>query len=146
MMAKKEQQKTKVPAKQEKYFEAVGRRKTAVARVRILGTVEKKNVSINGRPLESYFSIKKHQGVAMSPVHAVGLKNVYPVSVKVNGGGIAAQADAVRLGIARALILINPSWRAALKALGYLKRDPRRVERKKFGSRKARRPQQWRKR
>lgn len=136
-----------VAPKKERYFEAVGRRKTAVARVRVsqMHHGAKDIVVVNGKALQVYFTLPKHQQVVMAPFSTLSLKE-YVVSAKVEGGGVPSQAEAVRLGIARALILINAIWRSKLKALGYLKRDPRMVESKKFGSRKARRPQQWRKR
>ncbi len=131
--------------KPSRYFEAVGRRKTSVARVRVWGATEGGTVEVNGKPIEKYFPLKKQKDVAEAPFGTLSLKP-YHTSAKVSGGGTSSQAEAVRLGVARALILLNPIWRSKLKALGYLKRDPRKVERKKFGSRKARRPQQWRKR
>lgn len=136
-------------AKKERYFEAVGRRKTSVARVRLYSHREAKdeisNLVINDRPLADYFPLKKHRDIVLSPLEALSLKECH-ATVRVNGGGQNGQAEAVRLGISRALVLMDPSGRPKLKALDYLKRDPRMVERKKFGSRKARRPQQWRKR
>ena len=134
------------PIKKERYFEAVGRRKTAVARVRVSQHHGKGDmVMVNEKNLQGYFPLAKHQQVVLAPFSTLSLKE-YAVSAKVEGGGVNSQAEAVRLGISRALILINQIWRSKLKALGYLKRDPRMVESKKFGSRKARRPQQWRKR
>lgn len=136
----------KPSAKPSRYFEAVGRRKTAIARVRVFGTGgEKEGVVVNGKPVQEYFPLKKQRMVVEAPFQTLSL-TPYHTSVKVKGGGVSAQAEAVRLGISRALILLNPDWRPKLKALGFLMRDPRKVERKKFGSRKARRPQQWRKR
>ena len=81
----------------------------------------------------------------MAPFKTLSITE-YDVTVKALGGGVMGQAEAIRLGISRALIIMNPVWRTPLKVLGYLKRDPRMVERKKPGLRKARRPQQWRKR
>lgn len=131
--------------KKEKYFEAVGRRKTAVARVRIFGTSGTHGIVVNEKHLDKYFPLKKQQSIAEAPFAALSVKP-YHTTVKVHGGGLSAQAEAVRLGVARALIILDPASRPKLKALGFLRRDPRMVERKKFGSRKARRPQQWRKR
>lgn len=131
----------------ERYLEAVGRRKTAVARVRIASGGEKGSViTVNGRPLAKYFPVKKLQEAVRAPFAALSIDRHDPVSVQVRGGGIKAQAEAIRLGLARALVALDPASRGALKSLGYLKRDPRMVERKKPGLRKARRPQQWRKR
>ena len=129
----------------EKYVEAVGRRKTAIARVRVFKDSKDHLFIVNNRPLANYFPLLKYQAVIRAPFNSLTLKDM-KTSVKVHGGGLSAQAEAIRLGLARALILLNPEWRSRLKALSFLRRDPRMVERKKFGSRKARRPQQWRKR
>lgn len=124
---------------------AVGRRKTASARVRI--TIPGKGeISINDRPFEKYFGHKLWRDTVRSPLVAIGRDKDLDISVKVAGGGIAAQAEAVRHGIARALIKWNADYRATLKAAGFLTRDPREKERKKFGLHKARRAHQWRKR
>lgn len=133
----------------EKYIEAVGRRKTAIARVRLFSgrkaASKTPELMINGKPFTEYFPIIKLQKTVLAPFDELSLKE-YHASVKVEGGGISAQAEAIRLGLARALVALNPIWRSKLKSLGFMKRDPRKVERKKYGSRKARRPQQWRKR
>lgn len=131
----------------EPYVEAVGRRKTAVARVRLY-TKEKAahgfSVEVNGRKFTEYFPFLRGQQEVTAPFAATGTN--YPVTAKIEGGGTEAQVEALRLGIARALVSIEGGYRGKLKGFGYLTRDPRMVERKKFGSRKARRPQQWRKR
>ncbi len=144
--------KTKKAAKavsKDKYVEAVGRRKTAVARVRLLSgrpkTSKEPEVMVNGLAFTKYFPTVKLQNTVRSPFEALSLKE-YSATAKVVGGGTNAQAEAIRLGLSRTLISLNPIWRTKLKSLGYLKRDPRMVERKKPGLRKARRPQQWRKR
>ncbi len=131
----------------EKYTEAIGRRKTATARVRLTPKKSAKEIEVivNGKEITKYFPVKKNQDTVHAPFKALALTE-YVGHVIVSGGGMNAQAEAIRLGFARALVAIDPSWRSALKTLGFLKRDPRMVERKKFGSRKARRPQQWRKR
>lgn len=130
----------------ERYTEAVGRRKTAVARVRLFPGKEKGlQVTVNDREFGRYFPLRKLQEVVKAPFGAVASESAR-VEAKVRGGGIGAQAEAIRLGITRALVAIDPGYRSRLKALGFLKRDPRMVERKKPGLRKARRPQQWRKR
>lgn len=136
--------KTEKPKKSEKYLEAVGRRKTAVARVRLYPNEEKNEISINGRSLAQYFPLKKNQQTATEAFQAVS--GHYRATVKVAGSGLNAQAEAIRLGIARAVVAVNPAHRPLLKQLGYLTRDPRMVERKHPGLRKARRAQQWRKR
>ncbi len=132
--------------RKERYREAIGRRKTAAARVRVVfGGHKGPEVVINGRPLAGYFPMKKHQDVVISPFEKLGIKD-YSVSAHVSGGGVSSQAESVRLGISRTLVVETPEVRPQLKSHGFLKRDPRKVERKKAGSRKARRPQQWRKR
>jgi len=130
-----------------RYTEAVGRRKTAVARVRLFshGTKKDESISVNEKTLETYFPLEKQRKLIRAPFQILSLDEP-PISVKVRGGGVEAQAEAVRLGIARALVSIDLSYRPRLKTLGFLKRDSRMVERKKPGLRKARRPQQWRKR
>lgn len=128
-----------------KSFErAVGRRKTAAARVRIFPGAG--DVVVNGKSLKTYFPLVIWQNKVMAPLVATGKEKAMDVSVKVAGGGVSAQADAVRHGIARALLLWNPDFRPVLRAEGFLTRDPRAKERKKFGLHKARRGHQWRKR
>lgn len=140
----KKQAKIEKPKQLERYFEGLGRRKTSVARVRI-GEGSRGEFTVNGRELDKYFPLKKQADTASSPFRELAVKG-YRASVKVSGGGVSSQAEAIRLGLARALVLVDAGFRARLKALGYLTRDPRMVERKKYGRRKARRPQQWRKR
>ncbi len=130
----------------ERYFEAVGRRKTAVARVRIFNSASGHAVIVNNKNLGDYFPLKKYQEIVKAPFAVMPAKTTLKTTVSVTGGGLNAQAEAIRLGITRALIILNPELRPPLKMLGFLTRDQRMVERKKFGSRKARRPQQWRKR
>ena len=132
----------------ERYFESVGRRKTAVARVRIFVESNKQEQSflINDKLLEKYFTTKELQQIALSPFKTMDCLDKFKVTVKLKGGGINAQAEAVRHGIARCLILFDLSFRKKLKKIGYLKRDPRMRERKKFGLKRARRAPQWSKR
>jgi len=129
----------------ERYIEAVGRRKTAVARVRLTPS-SKNEVMVNGKELEKAFPISSLQREVLSPLHTGGLVEKYSVSAMVSGGGIVSQAEAIRLGIARTLVKIDGTARGALKKEGYLKRDPRKKERKKFGLKKARKAPQWSKR
>ncbi len=139
--------KTKEP-KKDKYYESVGRRKTATARVRLFPEQAKKTeneILINEKSFGDYFPLPKLRILAASPLDALSIKGNL-ILVKVKGGGPNAQAEAIRLGISRALCLLDSIWKPRLKGMGYLKRDPRMVERKKPGLRKARRPQQWRKR
>ncbi len=157
-MEKKEhttKEKTKAPVRakppvskvKEKYIEAIGRRKTAIARVRVYTSEPKKgsyHIEINGVSFEKYFPSAKHRISVCAPFSSIEVS--YNTTVLAKGGGVGAQAEAVRLGISRALVEMSPEYRSKFKSLGYLRRDPRMVERKKYGSRKARRPQQWRKR
>jgi len=135
--------------KEKKYFEGIGRRKEATARVRLYpdGGSAKNNFLVNGLGLTEYFRILRHRSQAEAPLKALGSadKKVV-VEVKVNGGGIRGQAEALTLGLARALVGWRPDLKAEMRSHGYLTRDSRVVERKKYGLRKARRAQQWRKR
>ena len=130
-------------AKAEHYTEAVGRRKTASARVRIT-PAKHVSVMVNGKTAEEYFPLKQMVTTLLAPMKTVG--GVYAVTVKVGGGGHKAQAEAVRHGISRAIIALIPEQRKDLKVKGFLKRDPRAKERKKFGLKAARRAPQWSKR
>ena len=125
------------------YTEAVGRRKTASARVRIT-PAKTASMVVNGKPADEYFPLKSMVQTAFSPMQVVGTQ--YSITVKVGGGGHKAQADAVRHGLSRAMIAIIPEQRKDLKVRGFLKRDPRAKERKKFGLKAARRAPQWSKR
>lgn len=128
-----------------KYIEAVGRRKTAVARVRLYdgGTGQ---FLVNSQPLDTYFPAVSLQAPVRSPFAATGTVQRFDVSVHVRGGGIHSQADAVRLGIARALQKADETLRMPLRAASLLTRDPREKERKKPGLKRARRAPQWQKR
>lgn len=130
-------------AKTDTYTEAVGRRKSATARVRIT-PAKGESVVVNNKPLSDYFPTTETQNVVRSPLKNLGDK--FTVSAQVNGGGVHAQAEAVRHGLTRALVKLTPELRKDLKALGFLKRDPRAKERKKFGLKAARRAPQWSKR
>ncbi|TAN32987.1 30S ribosomal protein S9 [Patescibacteria group bacterium] len=123
---------------------AVGRRKSAAARVRL--SLGKGDVAINGKPLEIYFPEYEQRELVVAPLGAVAKEKNFDVSVKVKGGGKRGQAVAVQLGIARALLKWDEQLRKTLKTNGYLTRDPRVKERKKFGLKKARRAPQWAKR
>ncbi len=128
------------------YVEGIGRRKTASARVRLTPAKET-SIVVNDKKFEDYFRLESHQKDVMSVLETkdAGIEH-YSITVKVFGSGISAQAEAVRLGIARALVKEKKPRRAVLKPLGFLKRDQRSVERKKFGLLKARRRPQWSKR
>lgn len=121
-----------------------GRRKEAVARVRL---VPGSGVfSINGRSLDEYFPTRVHRMVAQSPLRLVGRERDYDVVVTIRGGGVNGQAGALRLGLARALIDLDPELRPQLKAEGFLTRDAREKERRKYGLKKARKAPQYSKR
>jgi small subunit ribosomal protein S9 len=125
------------------YIEAVGRRKTASARVRIT-EAKSASMTVNGKDASDYFPLEQMVKTAFSPMQTLGA--TYSVSAKVQGGGHKAQADAIRHGLSRAMIMIVPEQRKDLKVRGFLKRDPRAKERKKFGLKGARRAPQWSKR
>ncbi len=132
----------------EKYFSGVGRRKTAVATVRIFedGTEDEGKILVNGKTVGAYFPTVRLQNLLLDPIRAVGLENRFRVSVHVRGGGLSGQAGASGLGLARALVMANADHRPLLKAGKFLTRDARKVERKKPGLNKARRAPQWSKR
>ena len=128
-----------------KYFEAVGRRKTAVARVRLVPAT-KTTFTLNGKELAVYFPTKMLQSIAEDAFTKSKLDQKFSVSGKLNGGGINGQAEALRHGIARALLEYDKEMRKKLKKLGFLTRDQRAKERRKFGLKKARKAPQWSKR
>ena len=129
----------------DKYFEATGRRKTANARVRLY-TKGDKGIEVNGMDFTKYFPTKDLQANALASLDKMKSLERFRVTAKVSGGGISAQAEAVRHGIARALVVFNADYRKRLRKAGYLTRDPRMKERKKPGLRRARRAPQWSKR
>jgi len=152
-MATKKSEENKTPAKKKdaskegRYFYAVGRRKTSIAKVKIFPVDEAKNsFEINGRKMNEYFPLERLGETAQSPLALAGEGAKFSVVVKVIGGGTNAQADAMKLGIARALVLFDESLKKSLKDKGYLTRDSREVERKKAGLKKARKAPQWAKR
>lgn len=124
---------------------AVGRRKSAVARVRIYRKSADGTVIINGKPMSQYLPIQKHQDAVLQPFVVSGIPQT-DITVRVVGGGVRAQADSIRHGIARALLQLDPAVRVPLKRAGLLTRDPRVKERKKYGLKRARRAPQWQKR
>lgn len=129
----------------ERYIEAVGRRKTSVARVRIT-PASKQSFLVNDKSLGDFFQLPALIKKAEDSFAEAEIDQKFAVTVHVNGGGIAAQAESVRLGIARCLVKYNADLRKPLKKLGFLKRDQRSVERKKPGLKKARKAPQWSKR
>ena len=129
----------------DRYIEAVGRRKTSVARVRIT-PASKTTFLINEKELEGYFPIKDMQVIVKQPFDEAKITEKFKVTAHINGGGMHSQSEALRHGIARALTTYNGELRKTLKKAGYLKRDPRAKERRKFGLKKARKAPQWSKR
>ena len=125
------------------YIETKGARKTSVARVRL---IKEPGITVNGKNYKEYFKIPKHQMAIESPITSVDLDKKIGFSVKVKGGGLTGQAEAVRHGISRAIVNLDGESRKKLKQSGFLTRDPRMVERKKYGLLKARRAPQWSKR
>ena len=125
-------------------YAATGRRKTSVARVIIkpgTGVIE-----INNKPMDKYFPQETLKMIARQPIGATGAMNKYDVKVNVNGGGLSGQAGAIKHGIARALVKLNPDHKGVLRKSGFLTRDPRSVERKKYGQKGARKRFQFSKR
>jgi small subunit ribosomal protein S9 len=127
-----------------KYIEAVGRRKTSIARVRLFAGTGK--MIVNGKDAKQYFPLARLIADAKAPLTSLKIAGEWDMTVMVSGGGIHAQAGAVRLGVARAIIKKNAEWKKYLRVLGFLTRDSRMVERKKYGLKKARRSPQWAKR
>ena len=129
----------------QRYIEAVGRRKPAIARVRITPST-KASFLINDKEVKDYFSTEDLQVIAQEAISKSEVGEKFTVTVHVLGGGIHAQAEAVRHGLSRTLVLRDENIKNTLKKLGFLKRDSRQVERKKFGLKKARKAPTWSKR
>lgn len=143
---KKEEEK-EVREKDSKYFYAIGRRKTSVARVKLfLSSASQNAVLVNDKKISEYFPLSRLTDGAMSPLEMAGEGNKFKVLVRVSGGGTNSQSDAIKLGIARSLVLFDEALKKSLKGQGFLTRDSREVERKKPGLKKARRAPQWAKR
>ncbi len=132
-------------SKPDRYFEAVGRRKTATARVRLF-TRGEKQFMINGKPFQEYFPLPADQENSTASMRKMKCLDKFKVTVIVKGGGRNAQAEAVRHGTARVLVDFNNNFRKRLRKAGFLTRDPRMRERKKFGLKRARKGPQWAKR
>jgi len=132
-------------AKSDRYFEAIGRRKTAVARVRLYTKGDKEFI-VNNQSYTEYFSTPQDQEFATASMSKMKCLDKFRVTVVVKGGGSRAQAEAIRHGTARVLVEFNESFRKRLRKAGFLTRDPRMRERKKFGLKRARRAPQWSKR
>jgi len=133
------------PETKAKYFEAVGRRKTSIARVRLHPST-KTSFVLNDKELADYFPTEELQKIAHAPFVVSTPAEKFKVTAKIEGGGIHSQAEALRHGIARALIVYDIELRGKVKKAGHLKRDPRAKERRKFGLKKARKAPQWSKR
>jgi len=131
--------------KTEKYYEAIGRRKTSVARVRLY-TRGDKIFLINDKQFNQYFKNVESKNIVEAPLVKMNCVDRFRVTARVFGGGLNSQAEALRHGIARALVMFNPDFKKRLKKSGYLTRDPRMKERKKPGLKRARRAPQWAKR
>ncbi|MCE9549251.1 30S ribosomal protein S9 [Candidatus Nomurabacteria bacterium] len=133
----------------EKYIEAVGRRKTSTARVRVSPSA-KMHFVVNGKDAKEYFTTEECRRLIQDPIvkglGASPQSSKWNIEAKVSGGGFHSQAEAVRHGLSRALVEGDAELRSKLKTLGYLKRDPRAKERRKFGLKKARKAPQWSKR
>jgi|WetSurMetagenome_2_1015567.scaffolds.fasta_scaffold215470_2 small subunit ribosomal protein S9 len=141
----KETAQTRDKSEMHEYFYAAGKRKTAIARVRLYPK-GKGIITVNDKPLTEYFKLITSMGVITSPLKLSGLTKDFDISVKVEGGGTSAQADAIRHGISKALLTFNDNLRTTLKKAGFLTRDARIKERKKPGLKRARRAPQFSKR
>jgi len=138
----------------EKYYEAVGRRKEAVARVRVFTrkstdmqvSDDKAIITVDGKPYYEYFRDPRLQIIVESPLRKLKSLNRFKATVKLSGGGIRGQADAIKLGLSRALVLFDANFSKKLRKSGYLTRDARVKERRKYGLKKARKAPQWAKR
>jgi len=128
----------------EKVITATGRRKTSVARVFL--KQGKGNITINDRPVQEYFGRETARMVVLQPLDVTQTGSSFDIDVNVKGGGSSGQAGAIRHGITRALVQVNPEFRSPLKKAGFVTRDPRAVERKKYGRHKARKRPQYSKR
>lgn len=126
------------------YVYAVGRRKNATAQAQLF-MGDKGAITVNGREFGEYFRVPEYREQVMEPLKTTGHEGVR-IALKISGGGMRGQAEAARLSISRALLVLNPDYRGSLKPLGYLTRDSRKKERKKPGLKKARKASQWAKR
>lgn len=129
----------------EKYTGARGRRKQATAQVRLFSNADG-SIVVNGKEYKRYFPTPLLQQIVASPLVMIGGEGKFSFTVQVRGGGVRGQAEGTRLGISRALIAFNPEYRSTLKKAGFLTRDARVRERKKYGKKSARRSPQWAKR
>ena len=123
------------PVVKERYYEARGGRKTAIARVRLYS--KRTGILINDKDFREYFKAPKHQQIVIAPLETMKMTDTLGATVKVSGGGLTAQAEAVRHGLSRALVKFNDNFKKRLRRVGFLTRDSRMVERKKYGLKKA---------
>ena len=138
----------------EKYYESVGRRKEATARIRVLtkkssdiqSFEDKAIIIVNDKQYYDYFKASNLQDIVDAPLKKLKSLNRFKATVKVNGGGLHGQADAIKFGLSRALVLFDPNFAKKLRKAGYLTRDSREKERRKYGLKKARKAPQWAKR
>lgn len=126
------------------YFYGTGRRKSSVARVRVYNGTGK--ITINGRDIDDFFGLETLKVIVNQPLVLTGNEGKFDIVCTVNGGGVSGQAGAIRHGLSRALLVFNPELRPELKKAGFLTRDPRMKERKKYGLKKARKAPQFSKR
>ena len=150
---KEEKPEKKAPEEKERYLEAVGRRKESIARIRLFTKKagdefpeDKGLISVNQKSYQEYFKDPFLQNIVETPLRKLKSLDRFKGSVKVSGGGLTGQAGAIRLGIARALVLFDANYRKKLKKFGYLTQDSRIKERRKYGLKKARKAPQWAKR
>ncbi len=149
-----EERPERTPSGAEKYYEAVGRRKEAVARIRVYTRKSTDNqvsddkalITIDGEPYYEYFKDARLQNIVESPLKKLKSLNRFKATIKVSGGGIRGQADAIKLGLSRALVLFDTNFSKKLRKAGFLTRDARVKERRKYGLKKARKAPQWAKR
>ncbi len=140
----KEKKEIKPTVKPARYFEGLGGRKSAMARVRLF--TKKGDTTINDQEIDKYFKTLRQRHAAISPLVLMNAKDTMFFTAHVSGGGLSAQSEAVRHGLSRALVKFNEEYRKRLKKSGFLTRDAREVERKKYGLKKARKGPQWAKR
>ena len=143
--SEKIEEKAEMPTKLQEYLYANGKRKTSVARVRLYENGNG-NVTVNGKNLEDYLILNERISAVKTALRLTGHLKTFDISIKVEGGGINSQAEAMRHGIAKGLLLHDPALRVTLKKAGLLTRDPRMKERKKYGLHRARRAPQFSKR
>jgi len=144
--SKKIEKKDTLKKKRRDYLYATGKRKSAIARIRIYPRKTDKVILINDKKLNEYFPTVELQNIVISPLKKLDLLNKYYITIKVIGGGYKSQAESVRHGISRILVSINSDYRKTLKGEGLLTRDSRKKERKKPGLKRARRAPRWAKR